>query len=441
MISARGGPIIPDVHEMDIRSCAAYIAKLKSILDSSTGDPPQGITVGEVEHRIMLLQGALDEVKNRSLELTKQKELEEQQRYLKSVQRLLKQEEELQAKQAKDTKEKILAVQQAKEDAVLYFRDKNEKTEERTQRCKEYRDKADAEISVRAASNDVRRQKNLEQLYAERERKRLEARERSIARQQYARNVMKNREQQNEMKRVQLEEKAKLHEQEIEAKLEMIRNSRKSKWTNKGQRSRARSIVVWENGEAILETEQKDHDQLVKELNEKIKAQQERYAGEKADRDFYIQQQQQLRRERLAKVNGNLLKLANGRLTRGEGIIEDHHKKREKADNAMQHLIEQRHEAGERLRKQVNQELLCAAEIENKRRDQILNNAFEGWNHRAARVVADLRRDMEEDKTNEPEDDDPWQNNTGRAPQPKPEKRPVRLPYPSDFSIPQKTEE
>lgn len=420
-------------NDMDFRSCAGFIAKLKSVLDSATGDPPPGITVGEVEHRIVLLQGALDEVKLKNLELTKQRDLEEQQRYLKSVQKLLQQEEEIQAKQAKDNKAKLQAVQQAKEEAVLYFRDKNEKKEERTLKCREHTAKAAEDIVLRASSNEERRVRNLENLYSERERKRMEAMKRAEKKQEYARNVLKARAQMEEQKRVEMEEKVRLHDQEIEAKLEMIRNSRKSKWQDKGQRSRAKSIVVWENGEAILETQQKDHDDLVKELREREKAQLERYAGEKAERDFYLSQQRQLREEREKRVNSNLLRLANTRLKSGEEIKVNTVKKYEKADKAYHVKEQKQHEAGEQLQRTLAEHQLRAERLNQERRNKALASNFQRWNFRAARIVTELRAAMEEKEKADEEDDDPWRNTSSRSVQPEPEKRPIRLPSPTDF--------
>lgn len=418
---------------LDIRGCAGYIAKLRSVLESATGDPPQGIDVGEVEHRIVLLQGALDEVRNKSIDLTKQKEMEEQQRYLRAVQRLIAQEERLQSQQAKDNSAKALAVQQAKEDAMLYFKDRNEKDEERARKCLDYRQQANADISIRAASNESRREKNLANLYAQRERKRLEARKRAEQRQRFAREVIRNKEARQEEKRVEMEQRAKMKDAEIELQLEAIRNARRSTWQEKKGQSAARSTIVWENGEAILATVLKDHEQLVKELDERMKGQKQRYAEEKEERDFYLQQQQQLRREREKKVTSNLLKLANQRLDRGEKILDDHAVKREKAENAQQKAATKYVEAGEELRLNLSEHQRRAAEIETVRQNEALAKAFKRWNQRAARIIGDLREAMDEDKE-EKKEEDPWQNNTGRDIHPEPEKRPIRLPVPDDFA-------
>eukprot|EP00796_Vickermania_ingenoplastis_P008743 gene8744-6149_t len=413
-----------DDDDLDARACAGYIAKLKSVLDSATGDPPPGVEVGEVEHRIMLLQGALDEVKIKNLELSKERELQEQQRYLKAVQRLLEQEEKLQSQQAKDTKAKILAVQQAKEEAVLYFKDKNEKKAERMQKCREHNVKVEEETVLKGSAVEERRQRNLENLYAEREQKRKEMMERARKREEYARNVKQNRVKQEEERRREMEERTRLQEQEIAAKLELLRNARKSVAVEKGQHSRAKSVVVWENGEAIIETEMKDHDQLVKELAEKEKAQRERYLGEKADRDFYISQQQQLREEREKKIAGNLLKLANTRLKRGEEIKAETFKKYDKADNAQIRAAEKQHQAGEALRKNLAQHQHRSMELEQERQNTALAKTFQRWNFRAARIISELRTAMEEKKPPQDDNDDPWQNTSNRNTQPEPEKRP-----------------
>lgn len=420
--------------EIDARGCAAYIAMLKTVLDSATGDPPPGVDVGEVEHRLVLLQGALDEVREKSLDLAKKRELEEQQRYLKSVQRLLAQERELQERQAKDNQAKALAVAQAREDAIFYFKDKNEKSEERALRCRDHTRKAQEDIVVRASSNEVRWQKNLDNLYAERERKRLEAVAKGEKRQQYARNVMQNREQQLEAKRFEMEEKARLHDQEVEAKMEMIRNSRKSKWEDKGNRNRSKSIVVFENGEAILETQAKDHEQLVKDLEEKMKGQRERFAGEKAERDFFLQQRQANRKDKEQQISRNLMRLADARLARGGEIIKDSEMKRQKADHAKQAVAHKYRVAAVSLQKDLDEHQRRAAQLQTDRQNAALSKAFKRWNQRAARIITDLRADFDDKKKSIQEESDPWQNNTGRPQPPTPEKRAIRLPSPSDFS-------
>lgn len=421
--------------ELDIRRLSEFIAKLRSVLDDATREAPRSVDIGEVEHRILLLQGTIEEVNNKKMDLAKQKELLQQEKYLKTVYQLMKQEEELNSKQAKDNEEKIQAVKQAREEAVFYFKDKNEKTEERMKKCLAYRQKADAEISLRAASNEVRRKENLDKLYAERERKRAEAKERAKKRQEYAREVVRTREQMAAEKNRALEEMSKLKEQEVQEKLEEIRASRKSKWVAKGKSSRAQSQVVWESGNAIIAQELKNHEQLVKELEEKEKNQKERYAEENAERLFFIKQGQQLRKDREMKVLGNLVQQANYRLKRGDEIIAAHEKKREKADRAIQSEIERQEKKREELQKTLAMHQRLAQELEEERKNRTLVNTFKRWNNRAARIITDLRDAMDEDKGEKYVPDDPWKNNTQAAPQLPPEKRPIRLPSPSDFEV------
>lgn len=421
--------------ELDIRTLAEYIAKLRAVLDDATREAPRSVDIGEIEHRILLLQGTIEEVNNKKLDLTKQKELLQQEKYLKTVYQLMQQEAELNAKQAKNNDDKILAVKQAKEEAAFYFKDKNEKIEERMKKCLAYRQKADAEISVKAAQNEKRRTQNLENLYARREQIRAEAKERARKRQQYAWDVVRSREEMKAQKNRNLAEMSKLREQEVEEKLEAIRESRKSKWVAKGISQRAQSQVVWENGTAIIAQQLKDHDQLLKDLEEKEKSQKERYAGENAERLFYIKQEQQLLQEREMKVMSNLVQQANKRLKRGEQIIEDQKKKIEKGEKAIQKERDRQEKNREELEKKLALHKRRAAELEEERKNRILMNTFKRWNHRAARIVTNLRDAMDEDKENQYVPDDPWRNNTQTVVDAPSEKRPIRLPSPSDFEV------
>lgn len=429
----REAELSPENHELSVRTCAQYIAKLQNVLEDATGEAPRNIDIGEIEHRILLLQGAIEEVKNKKTDLAKEKELIEQERYLSAVHRLIEEENLLNSRQAKDSEDKILAVKQAREEAVFYFKDKNEKIDERMKSCLLYRQQADAEISVRAASNEVRRTQNLEKLYAERERKRAEAREREMKRQQYARDVIRNRDVMQKEKNKKLEEIQKLREQEIEEKLEAIRESRKSTWVDKRKAGIAQAQTVWNNGDAMIAMQVKNHDQLVKELEEKEKGQKERYAGEFAEQQFYLKQQQRLRKEREIKVTNNLIDQANQRLRKGDMVVEKQKKKWDQGEKAMQREAESQHQAGLELRKVLAEHQRRAQALEEERQRKTLTSNFNRWNHRAGRVISSLRQAMEEDKKEKSITEDPWQNNTQTVVQPPQEKRPIRLPYPSDF--------
>lgn len=428
-----GAEAAPTSDELDIRTCAQYIAKLQNVLEDATGEAPRNINIGEIEHRILLLQGAIEEVKNKKTDLVKEKELMQQERYLSAVHRLLQEEELLNSRQAKDTEDKIQAVKQAREEAIFYFKDKNEKNEERMKSCLSYRQQADANISVKAASNEVRRTQNLEKLYAERARKQAEARERELKRQQYARDVIRNRDAMQKEKNRKLEEINKLREQEIAEKLEAIRESRKSKWVDKRKAGIAQAQAVWKNGDALEAMQAKNHEQLVADLEEKGKGQKERYAAEIAEQEFYIKQQQRLRKEREIKVTNNLIHQANQRLRKGDTIVEKQKKKWDQGEQATQRKEESQVKAGAELRKVIAEHQRRARALEEERQHKTLTNTFVRWNHRAARIISNLRDIMEEDKKEKSVTEDPWQNNTQAVVQPPQEKRPIRLPYPSDF--------
>ncbi|GET89706.1 hypothetical protein, conserved [Leishmania tarentolae] len=373
----------------------AYIAQLRGLLAETTGQPPAGVRTADVERRITLIHSALDEVERLSAEARWRIELRNNQRFLDIYERRIRMEEEAEQKRQMAEKEHMAQVEEMRSMQVAYYKDRNCRTDAKAHQCRAHNEHVQEQTVVKAESNEERRMRRLATLDAERQRKQKELHDREQARQDYARAV---RERQAKKDAEKLAEKARLaeiHEQEMETKLCAIRESKRSKWAMKKEASRAKSIVVWKNGEAILETQRKDHDCLVEELEQKQRQQASRYAEEKAEQEAYIQQRRQFHAARQERQQENLRKLVDKRVARGIEIVKEAEDKKERAALAKERQATQYVEAAKQLDEDVQRHRERARALQERRANESLEQNYKRWNQRAARIMEELHETIE----------------------------------------------
>lgn len=388
-----------NVARMGLRECSAYEAQLRSLLDAAVAEPPpHGVATAEVEHRMRLIQLALEEVTVRIEELRQAKEERERQRYMDTQRRRMENEEDAERARAVEDKHREELVDEMRLAQVAYYKDKNLRDDDKAVRCREYNEQMQLETMHRATLNEGRRERNLETLKEERERHRQELRAKDLAHRESIKQANRRKALRLERQRIEKERAALIHEQEVEAKLASIRESKRSKWIAKKSASRAKSSVVLKNGRAILETQASDHNKLVEDLENKIKGQQARYADERAEQLLYLQQRAQHRSLRQEKQQTNLLHLIESRLERGEEIVEGAKQKKERAEHTKEVQATQYTEHGAELRKDIAKHRKRAEEIRSQREEEALRKNYRRWNHRAARIIAELNEAVEADE-------------------------------------------
>ena len=375
----------------------SYIVQLRGLLEETTGQPPAGVSTAEVERRITLIQSALDEVERRHAQVRWRIEMQHNQRFLDTYARRIQAEAEAEQKRQAAEKQRSAQVEEMRNVQVAYYRDRNDRTEAKTQQCRTHNEKAQEETVEQAGSNEERRARNLAHLAAERQRKQKELHDREQAKQAYARQVRERRAAQAALEQADKERQAELHRQETEAKLAAIRESKKSTWAAKKAASRAKSEVVWENGEAILETVRKDHDKLVEELNQRQKQQAERYAENKAEQESYLRQRAQYRATQQQRQQDSLRRLVDERVSRGLAIVKEAEATKERAEKARERQATQYIEAGRELDENIVRHQQRAQQLQEQQYNKSLDQNYRRWNHRAARIMEELREALQAD--------------------------------------------
>lgn len=377
----------------------SYIVQLRGLLEETTGQPPAGVSSAEVERRIALIQSALDEVEQRNADARFRMELRHNQRFLDTYARRIQAEEEAEQKRQYAEKQRRAQVEEMRSVQVAYYKDRNDRADAKAQLCRTHNEKAQEETVERAGTNEERRTRNLSKLAAERQRRQRELHDREQAKQQYARQVRERRAMQSAREQAEKARQAEVHRQEMEVKLMAIRDAKKSKWSAKKEASRAKSEIVWENGEAILETVRKDHSKLVEELNQRQKQQADRYAENKAEQESYLRQRAQYRATRQERQQETLRKLVDQRLNRGMEIVKEAEEKREKAERAKEMQATQYVEAGKELDEDILRHQQRAQQLQDQRYNDSLNQNYRRWNHRAARIMEELREALQADSS------------------------------------------
>ncbi|EPY28595.1 hypothetical protein STCU_04985 [Strigomonas culicis] len=430
-----------NVEHFSQRECVAYIAQLKGLLDEATAQPPVGVDTAEVERRMALLQSALSTVEERHAELQRAKEAENNQRYLDNIERRLAMEREDEEKRVYKDKERRGLVLEMKEQQTAYYHNRNQMLDEKAAQCRDYNEELQVQTITKAGANEERRTRNIEHLMEERDRQIKDLHDRAEMRQEYARQVNHKKEQRLEADRRQLAETTRLREQEIENKLEEMRESKRTKWVAKKQASRAKSKVVWENGEAILETEAKYHDRLVKDLDEKVKKQQQRHATEQAERDYELRLRAHARQERQERQHQNLLNLIDKRVQRGDGIVKESQVKVRRGEETKKKQATQYNESGVHLRQDLDLHMKRATQLQKAFQNNALEKNYRRWNVKAARVLTELRDAMtaEEDEKNASERQHLTMTMNAHTDHHEEPVRPPgisdRLPSPSNFAV------
>lgn len=373
---------------------AAYIAQLRGLLEETTGQPPAGVRTAEVEHRITLIQSALDEVERLSAEARWRIELRNNQRFLDTYERRIQMEEEAEQKRQTAEKERIAQVEEMRSMQHAYYKNRNDRTDAKAHQCRAYNEQVQEQTVMKAGSNEERRTRNLANLEAERQRKQKELHDREQAKQDYARKVRERQARKDAEKLAEKTRLAEIHQQEMEAKLCAIRESRRSKWVMKKEASRAKSVVVWKNGEAILETQRKNHGCLVEELEQRQRHQASRYAEEKAEQAAYIEQRRLLHAARQERQQENLRQLVEKRVARGVEIVKTTEEKKERAEQAKERQATQYVEAGRLLDEDVQLHRQRARKLQERRANESLTQNYRRWNHRAARIMEELHETM-----------------------------------------------
>lgn len=386
------------VARMGLREGMAYETQLQCVLAAAIAKPPPaGVDTGEVERRMRMLQVALTEVQVRLEELHRAQAQREQQRYAATQQRRAAGEVAAEERRAFQDNERQQLVEEMRDAQVAYFKDRNQRTDEKAVSCQEHNYRAHAETIHQATANEGRRERNLETLMEERDRRRRELRARDLARQQSIREANRRKAVQVEADRRALAHAAEIREQETAAKLAALRESTRCKSVAKASASRAKSTVVFRNGQAILETEAKDHGQLLEDLDAKTAGQQARYADERADEMLYLQQRAAHRELRVDRQQANLVRLIDKRLSRGGQIVVAAKAKKERAEVTKEAQANMYIEHGVELRKDVAAHRRRARAIQQAREQEALANNYRRWNGRAARIVADLTEAIEQD--------------------------------------------
>ncbi|KAK7201793.1 hypothetical protein NESM_000245700 [Novymonas esmeraldas] len=373
---------------------ASYIAQLRGLLDETTGQPPAGVNTAEVERRITLIQSALDEVERRNTEARWRIELRNGQRLLLTYQRRIEAEAEAERKRQDAEKHRLAQVEEMRSMQLAYYKERNGRTGTKSQQCRAHNEQVQVETVTKAGSNEERRTRNLANLEAERRRKQMELHDREQAKQEYARKVRERQADQDAEKEAENTRLAEIHRQEMEAKLSAIRESKRSKWAAKKEASRSKSVLVWKNGEAVLETERKNHGDLVAELQQRQRQQASRYAEEKAEQEAYIQQRIQLHAARQERQQENLRKLVDMRVTRGIEIVKAAGEKRQRANETKERQATQYVEAGRLLDEEVQLHRTRARKQQERRANESLAQNYRRWNHRAARIMEELHEAM-----------------------------------------------
>ncbi|EPY28217.1 hypothetical protein AGDE_10492 [Angomonas deanei] len=386
------------VSSLSQRECKAFISQLKGLLDEATAEPPKGVQTGEVERRIALLNAALQQVEGRLEELRLKKEREANEKYVQSIERRVEMQREADEKRVYNEKERRQNVQEMRNQQVYYYRDRNQKKDEMAAKCYDYNQQQQVDTIAKASSNDERRARNIENLMQARKAHTQELHEREAMRQRYAQQVNERKQTELEQERRRREEEARIREQEVEQKLAAISEAKRSKWTAKQKASRAKSRVVWENGQAILETEVKDHDKLVSDLDDKIRSQEQRYAAEQAERQYLLDVRAQQRKAAEERQQRNMVAILDRRVKRGDEIVENAHKKKERGELIKEKQATRYQDNGATLRRDVSLHQKRAQGLESDRQNDELKKNFSRWNSRAARVLADLREAMEADE-------------------------------------------
>lgn len=432
------------VTAMDARECAGYIAQLKSVLNAAAAQPPPlGVDTSEVERRMTLIQATLQRVEARAEDIRREQEEKELLRYTLTQQRRASLEEERDSRVTAQAKQKDLLLKEMHEMQVAYFKDHNNHKDEKALKCKEHKFKVHVATVSKAASTEQRRNENLSKLMTQREQHRQEMRDRELQRQQSAREVNRRRTKQIDNERAEKERQAERHAQQIETKLIAIRESRQLQSRAKHQANRARAAVVFENGSARLETVARDHEQLLQDLEDKVRGQQARYAEEKADRDLYLAQRARFRAMRYEQQQRRLISNIDSRLKRGDAILVESKVKEEKGDQAKEAQATQWVQAGKELRKDILTHLRRARHIEEQRMENTLNKSYRSWNHRAARIMADLQSaaDAERQVINSASHDFTASDSRGRyspldeTPNPLSNITPMLVAAPEDFRV------
>ncbi|KAG5501410.1 hypothetical protein JKF63_03223 [Porcisia hertigi] len=380
---------------------AAYIAQLRGVLQETTGDLPSGVSAADVEHRIFLIQGTLNEVERQHAEARWRIELRNNQRLLDNYERQMKAEEEAEKRRQDAEKERVAQVEEMRTLQVAYYKDRNDRTDVKAKNCRAYNEELQALTVMKAESREARRIRNFANLEAERRRKQKELHDREEEKQEYARQVRKRQATLDAEKQANHARLAEIHLHEMEAKLCALRESKRSKWSQKKDASRSKSVVVWKKGEAILETQLKDHDCLVDELERRQRDQAMRYAEEKAEQQAYIEQRRMLRAARQERQEENLRKLIDERLTRGTEIVKAAEEKKERADHVKEQQAARYLEARKLLDEDIMHHRLRAQKIQECRTNESLAQNYKRWNQRAARIMADLQKSIAEENSDE----------------------------------------
>ncbi|AIN99442.1 hypothetical protein LPMP_270600 [Leishmania panamensis] len=378
---------------------AGYIAQLRGLLEETTGQPPAGVRTAEVERRIALIQSALEEVERLNANTRWRIEHDKAQRVLDTYKRRINAEEEAEKRLQDAEKQRTAQLEEARSLQLAYYKNRNDRIEAKAHQCRAHNEQMQEQTVMKASSKEERRTRNLANLDAERQRTQKELHDREQARQDYARKL---RERQAAKDAQTLAEKARLAEirrQEREAKLCAICESKRSKWMAKKEASSSKSVVVWKNGEAILETKLKDHNDLVEELEQRRLQQESRYAEEKAELEAYIQQRRQIHAVRQERQRENLRKLVDKRVTRGVEIVKAAEEKKERAEQAKERQVMQYVKAGKLLDESVRLHRERVQRLQDRRTNESLAQHYRRWNHRAARIMEELHDAMAEEET------------------------------------------
>ncbi|KAG5499209.1 hypothetical protein JIQ42_04021 [Leishmania sp. Namibia] len=369
---------------------AGYIAQLRGLLEETTGPPPAGVRTAEVERRIALIHCALDEVKRLNAEARWRIELRSNQRFLETCERRIKAEEEAEKKRQEAEKQRLAQVEEMRAMQQAYYKERNDRTDAKAHHCRAHNEEVQEQTVMKAGTNEERRTRNLANLDAERQRKNKELHDREQAKQEYARMLRERQAAKDAQKQAEKTRLAEIHRQEMEAKLSAIRESKRCKWAAKKEASRSKSVLVWKNGEAILETQRKNHDNLVEELEQRQRQQALRYAEEKAEQEAYLQQRQQVHAARQERQQENLIKLLDKRVSRGVEIVKNAEEKKERAEQVKERHAVQYVEAGKLLDEDVRLHLQRARRLQERRTNESLVQNYRRWNHRAARIMKEL---------------------------------------------------
>ncbi|KAG5475290.1 hypothetical protein LSCM1_03403 [Leishmania martiniquensis] len=429
---------------------AGYMAQLRGLLEETTGQPPAGVRTAEVERRIALIYGALDEVQRLNAEARWRIELRHNQRLLETYERRIKAEEEAEKRRQEAEKQRVAQLEELRGMQLAYYKERNNRTDAKAHQCQAYNEQLQEITVMKAGSNEERRARNLENLAAERQRKNKELHDREQAKQEYARTVRERQAAKDAQKQAEKARLAEIHRQEMEAKLCAIREAKRCKWAAKKEASRSKSVLVWKSGEAILATQRKNHDSLLEELEQRQRQQALRYAEEKAEQEAYIQQRRLFHAARQERQRENLLKLLDERVSRGIEIVKAAEEKKERAEQVKGRQAMQYAESGKLLDEDVRLHLQRAWKLQERRTNESLAQNYRRWNHRAARIMRDLNEALTKEAAEAeplgtaassqrgvaayPESQRSWAS-TDYANTPRCGRRMASLPSPAEFAV------